>query len=106
MLFKRSPRSPSLSPLEAARRSDLRIVDVRSHHEWRAGHAPKARHIPLHELPGRLSELHAIQPVAFICHSGSRSKLATKLAVGAGIEALNIDGGMLAWQRVGLPSTR
>jgi rhodanese-related sulfurtransferase len=29
-----------------------------------------------------------------------------KLAAGAGIDAVNIDGGMIAWQRAGLPSKR
>jgi rhodanese-related sulfurtransferase len=106
MFFKRSSSPRSISPLEAARRGDLHIVDVRSRREWSAGHAPKARHIPLEELPGRLRELEGGRPVAFICHSGARSRHATKLAAGAGIDAVNIDGGMIAWQRAGLPSKR
>jgi rhodanese-related sulfurtransferase len=105
MLFSRTRAVHSISPREAGRRSDLRIIDVRTRPEWRAGHAPKARHIPLDELPGRLSELEAGRPVAFVCQSGARSKRAAKLAARAGIDALNIEGGMLAWQRSGLSVT-
>lgn len=94
-----------LTPREASARDDLQIVDVRTDREWREGHIPGATHIPLDQLPGRLSELDRAKTVAFICHSGARSELATELAAGAGMEARNIDGGMLAWQRAGLPTT-
>ncbi len=103
MLFTRQ-KATSLSPMEASARPDLRIVDVRTPQEWRSGHIPKARHIPLDELSGRLGELKGDQPVAFICQSGARSKLATKLARQAGLDAVNIDGGMLAWKQAGLPT--
>lgn len=103
MLFRRKPSS--LSPREASTHPDLQIVDVRTVQEWRSGHVPEAKHIPLDELPGHLGELEVGQPVAFICQSGARSKRATKIACHAGLDAINIDGGMLAWQRAGLPTS-
>lgn len=103
MLFNRT-KSPSLSPREASTHPDLQIVDVRTLQEWRTGHVPDAQHIPLDELPRHLSKLNVGQPIAFICQSGARSKRATKLASQAGLDAINIDGGMLAWQRAGLPT--
>lgn len=106
MLFSRSRATRSLTAREAGERADLQIVDVRSRQEWRTGHAPRARHIPLDELPGRLSELPSDQPVAFICQSGARSQRAAKLATQAGLQAINIQGGMLAWTRAGLPTSR
>lgn len=105
MLFKRSKSSPSLSPAEANARTDVQIIDVRSRQEWQSGHVARAKHIPLDQLPGRLNELNSAQPAAFICRSGARSKVAAKLAAQAGVDALNINGGMLAWQRSGLPTT-
>jgi rhodanese-related sulfurtransferase len=105
MLFKRSRTSQSLSPRQAATRSDLQIVDVRSRQEWQTGHAPRAKHIPLDQLQVRLGELSHKRPVAFICQSGARSKRATKLARQAGIDAFNINGGMSAWRRAGLPAS-
>lgn len=105
MLFKRSQTSQSLSPSEAAARTDVQIVDVRSRQEWQTGHAPRAKHIPLDQLQARLGELNQNRPVAFICQSGARSKTATKIARQAGIDAININGGMSAWQRAGLPTS-
>jgi hydroxyacylglutathione hydrolase len=104
MLFRR-PKSTSLSPREASTRRDLLIVDVRAREEWRTGHVPGARHIPLDELPGHLDELADAQPIAFICQSGGRSQRATKIAGQAGLDVINIDGGMLAWKRAGLPTS-
>jgi rhodanese-related sulfurtransferase len=104
LIFSRSRTSESISAREAAERGDLRIVDVRSHQEWRGGHIAGAKHIPLDQLPSHLDELKGLPAVGFICHSGARSKVATKLARRAGVQALNIDGGMLAWKRAGLPS--
>ena len=38
------------------------LLDVREDAEWQAGHAPKARHIPLRRLPGRLRDLPRAAP--------------------------------------------
>lgn len=86
----------------AGRRADR---GVRSPKEWQAGHIPRAKHIPLDQLTNRMGELDSAQPVAFICQSGARSKMATKTARQAGLDAMNINGGMLAWQRDGLPAS-
>ena len=42
----------SIGPAEARYRVDggAVLLDVREPSEWRAGHAPKARHIPLNDL--------------------------------------------------------
>ncbi len=37
--------------VEALPQDGAVLVDVREPHEWRAGHAPQARHIPLQPLP-------------------------------------------------------
>lgn len=106
MLFtRRQAAVQTLGAPEAAARDDVQIVDVRTRGEWLGGHVPGARHIPLDQLPGRLGELNRDKPVAFICQSGSRSKLATKLAGQAGFDAINIRGGMLNWERAGLPTS-
>lgn len=84
----------------------LVLVDVREPHEFAAGHAPGARHVPLSRLPGELDALaRAGTPVAFVCASGMRSARATRMARGAGVDARNVKGGMLAWQRQDLPVT-
>jgi 3-mercaptopyruvate sulfurtransferase SseA len=49
------PARPKASPEQAWQLLDQGaiLVDVREDAEWRAGHAPGARHIPLSRLPAR-----------------------------------------------------
>jgi rhodanese-related sulfurtransferase len=79
------------------------LVDVREPHEWQAGHAPRARHIPLGQLTVRLHELPAGRPVVTVCRSGRRSARAAALLARDGREAHNLAGGMHAWASAGLP---
>jgi rhodanese-related sulfurtransferase len=106
MLFR---RTPGITPEEAMQRvaaGELTLVDVRETAELRAGRPGGALHIPLRQLPGRLTELHPDRPVAFLCRSGTRSSQAARLATKAGYEALNVRGGLLAWSRANLPLAR
>jgi rhodanese-related sulfurtransferase len=83
------------------------LVDVREVHEWHAGRAASAVHIPLGQLAGRAHELPRNQPVFLICASGNRSKVAAQILVNAGFQrAVNVRGGTIAWMRGGLPMTR
>jgi rhodanese-related sulfurtransferase len=83
------------------------LIDVREPHEWRAGRARGARHIPLGELPDHLDRLPRAAPVYLICRSGNRSHTAAKYLKQAGFERpINVRGGMLAWERAGLPVER
>ena len=94
-----------IGPEEADRliRSGAALLDVREPAEWRAGHAPGARHIPLGELEGRLGELPSDETVVVVCRSGGRSARATSVLTRSGIQALNLDGGMRAWASAGRP---
>lgn len=99
-------RVPSLTPAEAhaaLRRGELRLVDVREPAEVIRGRVPGAESIPLRELGARLPELAAGGRVAFLCRSGSRSALAVRAAARAGVDAVNVRGGVVAWARAGLP---
>ena len=103
MLFR---RSNSLTPADAAAgvaRGELQLVDVRQPIELRQGQVAGARHIPLGQLASRLGELDQNLPVAFLCHSGARSAIATRRATKAGLDAANVKGGVIAWSRAGLP---
>jgi rhodanese-related sulfurtransferase len=79
------------------------LLDVREPHEWQAGHAPKARHIPLAQLTRRVDELPVNRPIVTVCRSGSRSARAAAMLGKAGREVSNLAGGMHAWSRTGLP---
>jgi rhodanese-related sulfurtransferase len=99
------PARPKVGPAQAR---DLQaqgaiLLDVREDPEWQAGHAPRARHIPLRRLPARLGDLPANRTVITVCRSGSRSARAAALLARDGREVLNLAGGMHAWARAGLP---
>lgn len=79
------------------------LLDVRQPHEWQAGHAPKARHIPLGQLARRVGELPPGRTVVTVCRSGARSARAAALLARDGREVANLSGGMHAWHRAGLP---
>jgi rhodanese-related sulfurtransferase len=79
------------------------LLDVRQPHEWRAGHAPKARHVPLAQLPHRARELATGKPLITVCRSGHRSVPAAAVLTAIGHAASNLTGGMRAWASAGLP---
>lgn len=79
------------------------LVDVREPYEWRAGHAPKARHIPLDQLRERADEIPVGRRIVTICRSGSRSARAAAMLAVKGRDVSNVAGGMHAWSRAGLP---
>jgi rhodanese-related sulfurtransferase len=100
-MFRRST-VPAASPAEAHDRAEGHaLIDVREPHEWAAGHAPDAVHLPLDELePARLP---AAERLLCICRSGARSSRAVAVLRSAGYDAVNVEGGMNAWQADGLP---
>lgn len=106
MLFSRTRSISPAEALEQHRTGGLVLVDVREPVELRQARIKGARHIPLGELDARLGELDRATPVAFVCQSGVRSARATKAAAKAGLDAVNVSGGVSAWSRAGLPLTR
>ncbi|HET9104155.1 MAG TPA: rhodanese-like domain-containing protein [Solirubrobacteraceae bacterium] len=106
MLFTRTPSITAEQACAAVAERSLVLVDVRQPAERRRGRVPGSVHIPLTELGDRLHELDRTGQVAFLCHSGARSSRATRIAIKAGVDAVNVRGGMMAWNRAGLPVTR
>ena len=97
-----------LTPQEAADRlaaGDAELVDVREPYEFEAGHIEGARHVPLPELAAFAQTLERERAVVFVCRVGGRSAMATGAFRRAGFDAYNLAGGMLAWERSGLPFT-
>jgi len=103
------PADPPLIPTVSVSdvRNDAVILDVREPHEWAAGHAPGAIHIPLGELPARLAELAEMGAgagsVAVTCRGGGRSSRAVAWLTQQGYDVANLDGGMKAWLAAGKP---
>ena len=84
--------------------SGYAVLDVREQDEWDAGHVAGAVHIPLSELPTRIEELPD-DDLIVVCRSGGRSGQATDWLNHTGYDAINLDGGLKAWEAAGLPLT-
>ena len=82
------------------------LLDVREDDEWAAGHAPDAVHIPMRRVGVEAAAVlpkDMTSPIAVVCKAGGRSAKVTELLVEHGYNAVNVNGGMLAWERAGLP---
>ncbi|HET9909770.1 MAG TPA: rhodanese-like domain-containing protein [Anaerolineales bacterium] len=79
------------------------VLDVRQPDEYRSGHIAGAKLIPLNRLGSRLKELPQNREIVCVCASGNRSGSATRMLVQAGLNAVNMKGGMLSWRRASFP---
>jgi rhodanese-related sulfurtransferase len=102
-MSERAATIPSIEPAEVAHVAGVVLLDVREHDEWEAGHAPGATHIPLATLPERVTDVPVGQRVVCICRSGNRSARAVAFLHHHSIDAVNLAGGMRAWDSSGLP---
>jgi len=107
VLGGRRPAEPVDGPELVARvRSGAVIVlDVRPPEEYRAGHVPGARSIPLTELEARLSELPPGVPIAAYCRGPYcvYAADAVELLQRHGYAATRIDQGVAEWRSHGWP---
>ena len=76
------------------------LVDVREPEEFEAWALAGARNLPLSHLAAALDQVARDREVVVICASGARSARAVHAMRAAGIPALNLTGGMLAWSAV------
>ncbi len=77
MMWRR--RGLSKEQLSALMAKGAQVVDVRSPSEFRGGHVPGAKNIPLDQIQTRSKELDPARPVVLCCASGSRSAMAVSL---------------------------
>ena len=80
----------------------LHVLDVREDVEWQHGHIDGALHIPLRDLPARVSDVPDGQTLV-VCKVGGRSAQAVQYLLGHGHDVVNLDGGMLDWEAAGRP---
>lgn len=87
-------------------RKDALVIDVRDTGEYEAGHIAGARHVPEKQLTERLKELEKFKDRALIvvCRNGVRSSVAVQVLRRGGFnEAVNLQGGIAAWEQAGMP---
>ena len=79
------------------------LFDVRQPYEFDEAHVPGATLIPLGEVPDRVADFPSDREVLVICKSGGRSGQAVEFLRERGINAVNIEGGTMAWISAGHP---
>ncbi|MEO5694259.1 MAG: rhodanese-like domain-containing protein [Usitatibacter sp.] len=82
------------------------IIDVRDEKDFANGHLPRARHIPVRELAGRMDEIKRFKdkPVLVTDQGGTRAAAAARLLRQSGFtKVAQLKGGIAAWQQASLP---
>lgn len=78
------------------------VLDVRTEEEYFGplGHINGAILIPINELEIRIEELKEFQDetIYVVCRSGNRSNFGKDLLIENSFNAVNVNGGMLAWK--------
>lgn len=88
-----------LSMNEAAQqlqeRKDIKLIDVRTTDEYRNGHIPRSKNIPLDRISS--ISLDKETPLFVYCQSGMRSKSACNELVNMGYTDVTNIGGIVSW---------
>ena len=82
------------------------VLDIRDEKDFSAGHLPRARHIPMKELAGRVGEIVKFKekPVIVTDRNGTRAGAACRLLKGSGFSNVyQLKGGLTAWRQASLP---
>ena len=82
---------------EKYQNENLDLIDVREVHEFKAGHAPGAKNLPLSTLEQGCKELKPDHAYHVICQGGVRSASACQFLRAQGLTVTNVEGGMNAW---------
>lgn len=104
--FRAGREVSAVEAVQLINRKDAVVIDVRDTGEYEAGHIASAKHVPERQLTERLKEFEKFKgrPVIVTCRSGMRSSAAVQILRRNGFdEAVNLRGGIGAWQQAGMP---
>lgn len=101
------PEVPEMSPAEflrqwpeGTREKDVVLLDVREPEELELASLQGVWHIPMRQVPDRLSELPREKPLVVMCHAGARSRRVAEFLASHGFQHVyNLQGGIDAWSR-------
>lgn len=85
---------------------DVQILDVRTPEEYAEGHIKGAVNIDVYESDFQAAasdSLSVEKPVYVYCRSGRRSLMAGEMLAKEGYNVVDLDGGIIAWEKAGLP---
>jgi rhodanese-related sulfurtransferase len=87
-------------------REDLLVLDVRQPDEYKTGHIPGSKLIPLVDLGRHIDDLPKDREILCVCLSGARSSAASRQLSDLGFKAVYLEGGILSWMGKGFPVQR
>lgn len=90
---------------EKMAQQDVRLIDVRTPNEYAEGHLAGAENIDVKAVDFADCIKDIKGTVAVYCRSGKRSLMAAEQLAQRGCTVYNLDGGILAWQKAGKPTT-
>jgi rhodanese-related sulfurtransferase len=74
------------------------VIDVREAWELQLAQIPGVVHVPMNEVPARLTEFSKDAETIVMCHAGSRSMRVAQFLVKQGFtNVANLAGGISAW---------
>jgi rhodanese-related sulfurtransferase len=82
------------------------ILDIRTVEEFKAGHIPNSKHLPLSELDSGLKQakIDSNKPIILVCLSGNKANTALAKLKKAGCkDVVCMEGGISAWNQAGMP---
>ncbi|MDP2060927.1 MAG: rhodanese-like domain-containing protein [Flavobacteriaceae bacterium] len=86
--------------------NQVQLIDVRTPEEYEAGHLINSENLNFFDenFEAELDKLDKNAPVCVYCKSGGRSTKAAELLKKKGFKAIyNLDGGIMGWEKDGLP---
>ena len=84
---------------EKMKKGEVVLIDVREKHEHEFCKIKGSVHIPMNEIPQKISELNPNEKYAIICHSGVRSEMVTNYLNKNNFYAVNVVGGIDKWSK-------
>ena len=77
----------------------ITIIDVREDDEIAVSKLDSVTHIPMQDIPKNMENLPKDTPLYIMCRIGGRSEQVADFLSNLGYNAINITGGMKAWQQ-------
>lgn len=95
--------SPAVAPDELnrllARPDPPLVIDVRSPHEYSAGHIPGSVNIPVPLLRKKLIEIKRVEDLVLYCNDSRLTRLAERILVNNQVQGFaHLEGGFEAWE--------
>ena len=79
------------------------FIDVRTGGEYKGSHISGVQNIPLSDIDKQAQRLGQYEEIYVSCHNGMRTKQAVKKLQAHGLNAIPVEGGIVAWRKAGFP---